>query len=304
MKNKMIMALVAFTLLAPISMAKAEEPKPATLAIIDTALDTSLPIFKDKVVYEVCILDWPTCPNGTPYQEGPGSASMPAKFFLQEGFEHGTQMASTAVQTNPNLKIVFIRIVGNTATGSRQIINENTFVNALTWVAYNKDRLNIQAVSMSQSHHNLMPSTDYCPNTPLTVKAIDTLVSANIPVFLPAGNMRDLKRVSWPACIKSATTISASAYGDGPAVYTNYDSAITDFFARGDLKVFNPGGSQVNAVGTSVSNQVAASLYMATKIKYSSYTYNQILSLMSTKSTTVVSRTIKGKILTSGSTNV
>ena len=304
MKTKLITALAALALLTPITMAKAAEPKPATLAIIDTALDSSLPVFKDKIAYEVCILDWPTCPNGTPYQEGPGSASMPSKFFLQEGFEHGTQMASTAVQTNPNLKIVFIRIVGNTINGSRQIIDENTFVNALTWVAYNKDRLNIQAVAMSQSHHNLMPGTDYCPNTPLTVKAIDTLVSANVPVFLPAGNMRDLKRVSWPSCIKSAVTISASAYGDGPALYTNYDALVTDFFARGDLKVFNPGGGQVNAVGSSVSNQVAAALYMSVKTKYPTYSYTQILSLMATKSTNVVSRSIKGKILTGLSTNV
>lgn len=303
MNKKIIIALVASILIAP-NMAKAEEPKPATLAIVDTAVDTSLPILKDKIVYEVCLLDWPTCPNKTPYQEGPGSATMPLNFILKEGFDHGTQMAVSAVQTNPNLKIVFIRIVGATASGTRQIIDENTFVNALTWININKDRLNIQAVAMSQSHHNLMPGTNYCPNTPLTVKAIETLKSANIPVFLPAGNMRDTKRVSWPACIPSAVTISASAYGDGPAVYTNYDSKITDFFARGDMKVINPGGSTVNVVGSSVSNQVAAAIYMGLKSKYSQYTYDQLISLMNTKSINVLSRSIKGKILTKDLFNV
>ena len=89
MKTKLITALAALTLIIPVTMAKAEEPKPATLAIVDTSLDTSLPIFKDKVVYEVCLLDWPTCPNGTPYQEGPGSVSMPTKFMLQEGLSMG-----------------------------------------------------------------------------------------------------------------------------------------------------------------------------------------------------------------------
>ena len=298
MKTKLITALAALTLIIPVTMAKAEEPKPATLAIVDTSLDTSLPIFKDKVVYEVCLLDWPTCPNGTPYQEGPGSVSMPTKFMLQEGFEHGTQMASAALLTNPDLKIVFIRIVGATATGSRQIISENTFVNALTWVNFNKDRLNIKAVAVSQSHHNLMPGSNYCPDTPLTQKAIQNLSDAGIPVFLPSGNMRDLQRVSWPSCIPSAVTISASAYGDVPALYTNYDSKITDFFARGDMKVFNPGGAQVNATGSSISAQVAAALYMGLKTKYPTYTYSQISSIMNTKSTSLLSRTIKGKILT------
>ena len=298
MKNKLITALVAFTLVMPVTAIAAEETKPATLAIIDTSLDTSLPIFKDKVVFEVCLLDWPTCPNGKTYQEGPGSVVMPAKFMLQDGFEHGTQMASTAVLTNPNLKIVFIRVVGATASGSRQIINESTFVNALTWVLFNKDRFNIQAVSMSQSHHNLgAVGTKYCPSTPLTENAIANLDKSGIPVFLPAGNLKDLKRISWPACIPAAVSISASAYGDGAALYTNYDAALTDFFARGDIKAVNPGGAQVNAAGTSVATQVAASLYVGLKAKNPGLTKDQLLSLMNTKAIPVVSRSIKGKIL-------
>lgn len=294
----MITALVAFTLLAPITMAKAEEPKPATLAIIDTSLNTSLPIFKDRIAYEVCILDWPSCPNGTPYQEGPGSAAMPKVILPNEGFEHGNQMASTAVLTNPNVKIVFIRVVGASVNGSRQIVNENTFVNALTWVKFNKDRLNIKAVAMSQSHHNLLSGTAYCPNTPLTQNIIQELTNSDIPVFLPSGNNRDMVRISWPACIPTAISISASAYGDGPAVYTDYDKNLTDFFARGDLKVFNPDGTQINAIGSSVSTQVAASLYIALKNKYSTYTYSQILDIMNAKSIKLVSRTLKAKVLT------
>jgi hypothetical protein len=298
MKNKLITALVALTLVLPVTAQAAEETKPATLAIIDTSLDTSLPIFKDKIAFEVCLLDWPTCPNGKTYQEGPGSVTMPAKFMLQEGFEHGTQMASTALITNPNLKIVFIRVVGSTASGSRQIINESTFVNALSWVLFNKDRFNIQAVSMSQSHHNLgAPGTNYCPSTPLTENVINKLSTAGVPVFLPAGNLRDLTRISWPACIASSVSISASAYGDGPAVYTNYDTKLTDFFARGDIKAFNPGGAKVNASGTSVSTQVAASVYLYLKSKNPTYTKDQVLSLLNTKSIPVVSRKTKGKIL-------
>ena len=156
MNKKLIIALVASILVVP-NMAKAEEPKPATLAIVDTAVDTSLPILKDKIVYEVCLLDWPTCPNKTPYQEGPGSATMPLNFMLQEGFEHGTQMAVSAVQTNPNIKIVFIRFVGATVSGSRQTTNENSIVNAMTWVLFNKDRFNIKAVAISQSFFVLAP---------------------------------------------------------------------------------------------------------------------------------------------------
>lgn len=297
MKTKLITALTALTLLIPISVVNAAEP-PATIAIVDTAVNASLPIFKDKIIYEVCLLDWPSCPNGTPYQEGPGAAALPKVVMPGEGFEHGNQMASAAVLTNPNVKIIFIRIVGATATGYRQIIDENTFVNALTWVKFNRDRFNIKAVAISQSHHNLLSGTAYCPSTPLTENAIKALVDIDTQVFLPAGNNRDLQRVSWPACIPTAVSISASAYGDGPAIYTNYDSKVTDFFARGDMLVYNPDGTQVNAVGTSVSTQVAGSLYIGLKNKYPTYTYSQIASIMNAKATNVVSRTIKGKILT------
>lgn len=298
MKTKLITALVALSMLIPISVSKAEELKPATLAIVDTSINASLPIFKDRIVYEVCLLDWPSCPNKTPYQEGAGSAAMPAVNLPAEGFEHGNQMASAAVLTNPNIKIVFIRVVGATVSGSRQIINENTFVNALTWIKFNKDRLNIKAVAISQSHHNLNYGSNYCPNTPLTQNIIKELSDSDIPVFLPAGNLRDMKRVSWPACIPSAVTISASANGDGAAIYTNYDPNVTDFFTRGDMLLFNSNGQKVNVAGTSVSAQVAASIYVGLKNKYPTYNYSQLMSLMSAKSTDLISKTIKGKILT------
>jgi len=44
-----------------------------SLAILDTGLDTSIPSIKEKLIYEVCILEWTTCPNGQSFMEGPGS---------------------------------------------------------------------------------------------------------------------------------------------------------------------------------------------------------------------------------------
>lgn len=294
MNKKILTAFIAITLsVTTISVSKAEEVKPATLAIIDTALDTTIPAFRGKVIHEVCILDWNSCPNGKNFMEGPGAALMALPNLKMQGFEHGTQMVSAAVATNPNINIVFIRFVGATASGIRQITNESSFVNALNWVYQNKDRFNIKAVAMSQSHHNLANTANYCPSTPNTETAISNLNSSNITVFLPAGNMRDLKRISWPACIPSAFAVSASAYGDGSAIYTNYDSVLTDIFARGDMKVYYPGGTMVNATGTSISNQVAAASYIALANKYPSYNASQLTSLLKTKTTPLVSRSIK-----------
>jgi hypothetical protein len=253
MNKKIITAILALIITLPASANSVEPTKPYTLAVLDTALDTSLPIFSGKIVHEVCILDWNSCPNGKSFMEGPGAASLPLNIISSNGFDHGTQMVSAALQTNPNINIVFVRIIGNTPSGSRQISNESTFVNAMNWVLANKSKFNITAVSMSQGHHNLGSGANYCPSTPLTENIVNALVKEQVAVFFPAGNYRDKVRVSWPSCIKSSMSISATAIGDGPAIYTNYDKNITDFFAKGSMQVHSPGGKKYNSAGTSIS---------------------------------------------------
>jgi hypothetical protein len=297
MNKKIITALIALTLIVPATTHAVDAPKTATLAIIDTAIDTSLPLFSGKIVHEVCILEWNSCPNGTSFMEGPGAATLPLNIISKNGFDHGTQMASAAVLTNPNLNIVFIRIIGNTVNGSRQITNEITSINAMNWVLKNKDKFNIKAVSMAQGHHNMPKTANYCPVTPSTENAINSLLAAGIPTFLPAGNLRDMSRVSWPSCIPSAFSISASAIGDGVASYTNYDKNLTDFFAIGSMQVFLPGGKKVNTAGTSVSVNVAGALWVYLVNKNPSYTYQQILDLLNSKSLSISNSKVKGKLI-------
>lgn len=298
MNKKLITALMAAILsITTINMAQANAPKPATVAILDTALNTNLSVFKDKIVHEVCILEWNSCANKSNFMEGPGAASMPLDQMARNGFNHGTKMAHASVLTNPNIKIVFIRIVGATATGTRQTTNEPTFVNALSWVLNNKDKYNITAVAMSQGHGNFMPGANYCPTTPQTQSLISSLTVSGVPVFLPAGNNRDVNRVFWPACIADSIAVSATSVTDGPAIYTNYDKNLTDMFALGRLRVSDVNGFLFNEDGTSVSTQIAASIYVGLKNKYPSYTTKQIFDVMKSKSYPVKSKTILGYIV-------
>jgi hypothetical protein len=73
-----------------------------TIAIIDTAMDVSK---NSNVVYEACFT-LATCPNGTNFQEGPGSANV--SNWKIKGIEHGFNVSRSAVLTNPNIKIVFV----------------------------------------------------------------------------------------------------------------------------------------------------------------------------------------------------
>jgi hypothetical protein len=304
MNKKLISALVAITLAIPTISANAASLQnktvaQPTIAILDTAIDTSLPIFKDRILFEACVTQFSTCPNGMSEMEGTNSAIMPADQLSRNGFDHGTQMASLAVAANPNVKIVFVRIIGSNPNGTRQVAGEPTVINGLDWVLRNKDRFNIQAVSMSQGHHNLgAAGTDYCPKTPITEGKIKALADAGVPVFLPAGNNRDYVRIDWPACIQSSIAVGAVMPTNEVAIYSNFDSKLVDFFALGTTRAIVPGGKVINVGGTSAATVIAATQWATIKAAKPTLTYTQIYDLIAATSIpTKNSRVSGGKLI-------
>ena len=260
-----------------------------TLAILDTAIDNSIPEIKDKLIYEVCILQLNSCPNGSNFMEGKNSATLPLKALLKNNFSHGTSMASAAIKSNPNMNIIFIRVIGQNVDYSRQAPSEATIWMGLDWVIQNKDIFNIQAVSMSQGSHALIEETEYCPRSLIVENKIDTLVGYGIPVFFPSGNSFDYKRIDWPACIPSTISVGG-ATKSGIESYSNYDSSLLDFNATSQLKVALPGKSYINASGTSISTQVAAASWLAIKYVNPTLTYTEVYNIL--KDT---SKPVKGK---------
>ena len=103
-----IAVVLGFTLLQPVQAQAANE----SIVIIDTAIDSTRPEFKGKIVQEVCLVESGVCPNGTMFQEGAGAASLPVTQAYNNGFEHGTLMSLIALQVNPNVNIIFVRVAG------------------------------------------------------------------------------------------------------------------------------------------------------------------------------------------------
>lgn len=302
MKKIIISALVAAFSIASTTYANsALQNKTVSLpsiAILDTAIDASLPELSGKIIHEVCVLERPACPNGGTYQEGPGAASLPLNIISRNGFDHGTQMAYVASRNNPNMNIVFVRIIGNNPNGSRQIATEKTVITALQWVIENKEKWNIQAVSMAQSHHNLLSVVDYCPKTPLTESKVVQLQSAGVPVFFPAGNNRDLNKIDWPSCIPASISVGATMPAKTIASYTNYDANLLDFFAQGTMTGITVGSRKVNLAGTSAATQIAASNWVAVKFAKPNLTYSEIYDLFVRTSTPTYNSKIKnGKLM-------
>jgi hypothetical protein len=296
MNKKITTALVALLLVVPTASHAAlkntsTEP---TLAILDTAIDTSLPLFKDKIIQEVCLLERGPCPNGETYMEGPGAASMTPDLIKKNGFDHGTQMTYIALINNPNMKIVFIRIIGNNPNGVRQVATEAAVYNALQWVIDNKDKYNIKAVTMAQAANNWVAGENYCPKTPVTQSKIQTLVANNVPVFLPAGNDFNYTKLRWPACLPESISVGASMPSKAVAIYTNYDAKLIDFFALGTTITYGPGNVKAPIAGTSASIQSAAAAWLALSSAKPELTYSQIYDLISRTSTTISNSKVKG----------
>lgn len=294
------MALAA-TLIAMTSMPAEANLKPKTvtptLAILDTALDTSIPSIKSRIVAEVCILDWPSCPNGTRYMEGTGASVLPLNILSTSSFNHGTQMVSAALNANPNLNIVFVRIVGNTRAGAQQTYGINTLVNALTWVNNNRVKYNIVAVASSHATNApviKMRSADYCSATQIDT-VVSTLSNSGIPVFFPSGNsgtnpaMKD--KIEWPACIKQSIAVGGveTLNLDLPQVslISNYDKNLVDLWGEVQLPTIYPGNKPGFSYGTSVSVQAIAARYVQLKTIFPSRTTDQLITLMKSSSVEV-----------------
>ena len=123
--KKTLLALLsialAFTAIAP---AQAQDER--VLAIIDTAINSNN---FSQIIHEACVTSNKSCPNGTDFMEGRGSAAATGWLLDSEGVQarpvsvvtawpkdlnaagyHGDAMVKSALTVNSNLKIVFVRI--------------------------------------------------------------------------------------------------------------------------------------------------------------------------------------------------
>jgi hypothetical protein len=262
-----------------VSNADSLEP---SLVIIDTGIDSSLPMFQGRLITEVCVLDWYLCPNGRNFQEGPGAATLRGSVANLNGFDHGTQMASIAVTRYPQLKFIFIRIVASNINGNRLSVSNENVGKALEWVQVNREKFNIRAVSMSQGSHQLLSGIRYCPSIPSVQKMVTRLKLDGVAIFFPVGNQGDKKRIDWPACIPDSVSIGAVNEKDEISSYSNMDFSTTDMYALGNASAFAPGGRSVNASGTSVSTQIAAVLWVQFAVKHPEAGYSQIFQALRT----------------------
>lgn len=203
---KRIVALLVISLAAlVISPASANSQK--TLVIIDSGINTELDWVKRSLVEEVCIIEYGTCPNGQKFMTGPGAAHVRYQDVKHSAMHHGSQMYSVAVQVDPNVRVVFIRIVGMSAKGFANSYTMRSVQQAMEWVDTNAARLNVGAVSMSIGRSYTEAG---CPIEASFQTIVQKLSSSGIAVIASAGNGGNRVKVDYPACTPEVISVGAT----------------------------------------------------------------------------------------------
>ena len=265
MKKLMLVIAVLVSSVVP-----AHAATPETIVVIDNGTNTSL--FPNNIAYEVCIVSTYKCPNGKTTMEGTGAANLPTTKDKQ--FNHGTQMISVLLRTNPSVQIIPIRIVGMMPNGLQSIYSLDDVQQALNWVVTNRIKFNISAVSLAQGR-----IFAGCKVPEGMSANITALKAAQVPVFAAAGNNGDKTAVFSPACLPDAISVGAT---DNPwpgmqpieydknatptiARYSNGAVGQVDFYLNGRYNATMLNGTTKFTVGTSNATAALAGWWLLNK---------------------------------------
>lgn len=247
--------------------AQAEDQQ--VLAIIDTAIDSNV---ATNIIYEVCFTYNKTCPNKTGFQEGKGSAAV--NDWTIKGVDHGYNVTQVAVRSNPNIKIVFIRIADEKVYDTFSMIRNDggSMAKAIDWISKNATKYSIDAVSISQSRSNFVAGT--CPIDKLFSDSVVNLNLQKIPTFVATGNDSKSNQVGFPACVDGVIGVGGLAYnkttssfimakvtntGPGLDIVSSGDDKIRPYLAviRNDQKWM------IDLSGTSIATPRAAAIIVS-----------------------------------------
>lgn len=246
----LLVAVISLTVLAP---ATAVEQK--SLVIIDTAITSD---YSKNIIQEVCIVGNFSCPNGTKFMEGIGSAQISGADLKIKNINHGQQVTSVAINQDPNVRVIFIRIssINRYRDGSTALHTDGSMLGkALDWVSNNYSKYNVGAVSISQSRINF--SKGSCPTDKNIESEVLELKQYNIPVLVGVGNWGKVDHTGFPACVTNVIGVGAVDFYGTPFWFTHHGIGV-DFYSVGRYELNSPSLGKVTVIGTSMSTPALA----------------------------------------------
>jgi len=223
------------------------------VVIIDSGINSTHPMFFDKVALEACFTAAQSCPNKTNKQIGPGSAS-PVDWHGSHVSGIAAGKAADIVGVAPDAKIIAVNVFDKDQSSSELSIS-----NALKWVHSISKDYNIASVNMSLGTSRIYKS--FCDTvSPSLTTAIHNLYSVNVPVIAAAGNSYSLG-MSNPACISKVISVAAISENGAITSFSNVSQNTT--FAAPGFQILSAASSNTYrlASGTSMSAPHVAGVF-------------------------------------------
>ena len=236
------------------------------VAILDSGVDNQHNAFAGKIVDQACFSAGSDCPNGLTSQIGGNAADNCTYTPVTRHCEHGTHVASIAAGSN------FAGGHEGVADGARIIAIQMGSDGGGTWgAAFSDINLSLQRVlNLRNAGHRVVSvnmsigidgfaQNSNCDannaNFQATQNIAAQLQAAGVEVIAAAGNS-NLVGASYPACLSSVLSISATDDADNVAGFTN-SGATTDLWAPGvSINAAIPPGPDTSGPksGTSMSS--------------------------------------------------
>lgn len=244
-----------------------------SVAILDTAQDTSHPFFSDRVLEELCFssnTDWANsiCPSGEDSEIGPGAAAN----CQVDWCDHGTHVAGIAAGNGyggsgvaPGAGVIAINVFMELkeCAGEEHCIRSSVYdrIAAMNWVLENHEAYKIAAINMSIGGGQYFDQASCDADNGPEKAAIDALMAANVAVLIASGNEEFSDSLGAPGCISSAIAVGSTTKQDEISYFSN-SSDMLDILAPGsDIVSSAPGESWATMSGTSMATPHVAGAF-------------------------------------------
>lgn len=238
------------------------------VAIIDTGVDKSHPMFIGKVVSEACYSTTLTatpptastvslCPGGVAESILPGAGRNCVAPWL--GCGHGTMVAGIAVgRSAPRFgmangaKIISIKVASGIPSTRKLHYYEGDIIKALKRVYALRTVYKIAAINLSLATDEVYPG--YCRTIDGELEDwVGKLRVAGIATIAGSGNTSALGKIGYPACIRGVIAVGNSTKSDLLHETSNHSPRVNLLAPGEDIESARPGAGYARDTGTSLS---------------------------------------------------
>ncbi|MFI6815994.1 S8 family peptidase [Nonomuraea sp. NPDC050328] len=266
--------------------------KGTAVAVLDTGVATRHPFFRGRVVAEACFSpadpDYGAtslCPDGTPQQQGPGSADSETGPCATLDCAHGTHVAGIVAGNAeglagapgsgvaPAANIVAVQVFSRFESEDFCGVDEAPCVLSFTSaqlaglekvLTLRESGTPLVAANLSLGNGLFTAPCDSDPRK----GAIDKLLAAGVATVIAAGNRGYPDAVSAPACVSSAVAVGSTTKDDGVSDFSNR-GPLLDLFAPGsDIVSAIPGNQWAPMSGTSMAAPHVAGAFAVLRQKF------------------------------------